>query len=60
VTLTLVGLFNPMVRELKEMTGEWEEPFVVDHQKFVRAFGDIATPLDAALRPTLEWFRRPA
>lgn len=59
-TLTLVGFLQPMMRELKEMLGHWEAPFVVDHGKFASTFGTIATPLDAALLATLDWHRRSA
>ncbi len=52
-----MGLFIPMMRELGEMIYEFEEPFVVDHSKFVKAFGNHATPLDEAVRTTVKWFR---
>lgn len=55
--LTLLGLFNPIIREVKEMIYQFEEPFIVDHSKFVRAFGDISTPLDDALRATIDWYK---
>jgi hypothetical protein len=35
---------------------EFEEPFVVDHGDFARAFGDHATPLEDATRTTVAWF----
>jgi nucleoside-diphosphate-sugar epimerase len=52
-----MGLFMPMMRELAEMIYEFEEPFVVDHSKFAKAFGDHATPLTQAIRTTAKWFR---
>ena len=52
-----MGLFNPMIRELLEMLYEFEAPFVVDSSKFVRAFGDLATPLEAQVAATVAWFR---
>ena len=52
-----VGVFNAQVRELIEMWYEFDEPYIVDHSKFTGAFGDLATPLDDALRDTLAWFR---
>jgi len=55
--VNLIGLFNGNVRELKEMLYEFEEPYVVDSDKFVKAFGDPATPLDEAIPATLDWFR---
>ncbi len=55
-----VGLFNPGARELVEMLYEFQEPWVVDHSKYARAFGDHATPLDAAIAQTLAWYRQRA
>ena len=52
-----IGLFNPYVREIFEMLYEFEEPFVVDHGKYERAFGNHATPLRQAVRETLAWYR---
>lgn len=52
-----MGLFIPTMREVAEMLYEFEEPFVVDHSKFAKAFGDHAAPLAEAIRTTLRWFR---
>lgn len=51
------GLFVMAARESVEMMYEFEHPFVVDHGKFARAFGDHATPHDAALAQTLSWYK---
>lgn len=51
------GLFIPEARETVEMMYEFEKPFVVDHQKFERAFGNHATPFAEGLRVTLAWYR---
>jgi len=56
VLLRILGLFNPAVRETIEMLYEFEEPFVVDHSRFARAFGDHATPLREAVRRTVRWY----
>ena len=53
----LIGLFNPMLRELKEMLYEFEEPFVVDSSAFEAAFAGRATPLEDAIPATVAWFR---
>lgn len=59
--LGLIGLFNPQVRELKELLYEFEAPFVVDSTAFETAFRTRATPLDTALAATVAWYRsRPA
>ena len=44
IAVRTLGLVNPMIREVAEMLYEFNEPFVVDHSKFERAFGYIATP----------------
>lgn len=53
-----MGLFQPVMREMVEMVYEFEEPFIVDHSKFVGALGDLATPLDEAIPATVEWFKQ--
>ncbi len=58
ILLRALGLFNPAVRETVEMLYEFEEPFVVDHTRFARAFGDHATPLREAIRDTVAWYRQ--
>jgi hypothetical protein len=51
------GLFVPPIRGISELFYEFDSPFVMDSSRFVSAFGDVATPLDAAIAATLEWFR---
>ena len=53
-----LGLFNPVMREMLEMLYEFEEPFILDHSKFDQAFGNHATPLDEAIKQTVDWFRQ--
>ncbi|HXX76930.1 MAG TPA: SDR family oxidoreductase [Ktedonobacteraceae bacterium] len=55
--LKTLAAFNPMMREVAEMLYEFEEPFIVDHTRFVQAFGNNATPLHDAIAVTVEWFR---
>ena len=55
--LTLLALFVPIMRELKEMSFLWDRPYVVDHSKFENAFWGDFTPLDEGLKRTLEWYR---
>jgi nucleoside-diphosphate-sugar epimerase len=57
ILLRALGLFNPPLRETIEMLYEFEEPFVVDHSRFERAFGEHATPLGEAIRETVRWYR---
>ncbi|MFQ5399539.1 MAG: SDR family oxidoreductase [Anaerolineae bacterium] len=56
--LMLLGLFNPVIREVKEMTYQFEMPFVVDHGEYGRVFGNFTpTPHREAIRETYAWFR---
>ncbi len=52
VEMRVIGIFVPPVRESIEMLYEFEEAFLVDHTKFAARFGDIATPIEAALSRT--------
>jgi nucleoside-diphosphate-sugar epimerase len=54
----LGGLFIPEARESVEMMYEFEKPFIVDHNKFSRAFGDHATPHREAARKTIAWYQK--
>jgi nucleoside-diphosphate-sugar epimerase len=54
--LNFLGLFSPMLRELQEISYEFEQPFVVDHQKYARVFGGNSTPHREAIRKTISWF----
>jgi nucleoside-diphosphate-sugar epimerase len=54
--IRLVGLVNPMVRELSELVYEFEAPFVLDGSKYLRAFGGVPTPHREAIRATLGWY----
>jgi nucleoside-diphosphate-sugar epimerase len=58
--LALGGLFIPVARESLEMMYAFEKPFVVDSSKFVQAFGNHATPLKDAIRPTVLWYQQHA
>lgn len=55
--VTLLGLFHPMLKEAKEMMYEWEQPYIVDHQKFRATFGGDATPLETGIKETIAWHR---
>ena len=52
-----LGLVNPMLRELAEMSYEFDEPFVLDTSKYQSAFGVAGTPLAAALAATVAWYQ---
>lgn len=58
LVLSVLGLAMPMMRELKEMAYQWEEPFVVDDGRFRSRFGLEATPLEKGIVETADWARR--
>lgn len=56
--VSILSLFHPMMKEIKEIFYEFERPFVVDHSKFVREFGDHSTTTHKeAVRQTISWYR---
>jgi len=55
--LWLVGLGNPDAREIIEMLYEFERPFVMESEKFQRAFDIKPTPLREAVQATVDWAR---
>jgi nucleoside-diphosphate-sugar epimerase len=55
--ISMLGVFDPIMRELPETMYQSEQPFVVDHGKFERAFGVRTTPHPEAIRKTLDWYR---
>jgi nucleoside-diphosphate-sugar epimerase len=56
--LTLAGMFVPIVREMKEMAYEFEEPYIVDDSRFRAAFPVQTTPLEEAVAATVAWHRQ--
>ncbi|WP_180955083.1 NAD-dependent epimerase/dehydratase family protein [Bacillus sp. V3-13] len=56
--LSLIGVFNKNMRELKGTFYQFEKPFVVDHSKYKKAFGEDITPHRVAIKETLEWYRK--
>ncbi len=57
LALRTLGLFKPMLRELVEMSYEFEEPFVLDTTKYQSTFGIGGTPLATAITETVIWYR---
>jgi nucleoside-diphosphate-sugar epimerase len=55
--VSVLGLFMSQMREVKEVLYTFEQPFVVDHSQFEKAFGAKVTPHDEAIARTLAWFR---
>jgi nucleoside-diphosphate-sugar epimerase len=57
LALRVLGLFNPMMRGLAEMSYQFDEPFVLDTSKYESVFGAAGTPLAAAIAATVAWYR---
>jgi nucleoside-diphosphate-sugar epimerase len=53
-----LGLFNPTIRELVEMSYEFDAPFVLDTTKYQSTFATAATPLSTAITATVAWYQR--
>ncbi|HEY2316065.1 MAG TPA: NAD-dependent epimerase/dehydratase family protein [Streptosporangiaceae bacterium] len=48
--LWTIGLFSPMIKELRTTRYQFTSPFVIDSSATTEAFGLEATPMDVALR----------
>jgi len=57
IAMRALGLVNPMLRELAEMSYEFDEPFVLDTSKYESAFGAAGTSLADAIAATVAWYR---
>lgn len=55
--LTLMGWFSPVMREIAEMTYQWESPYRLVDTRFRARFGALPTPLDHGVAATAEWAR---
>jgi nucleoside-diphosphate-sugar epimerase len=56
--LRALGLFSPMMREVAEMTYQWEAPFVIDDARLRARFGLVATPVERQVAETAAWARQ--
>ena len=52
-----LGLVNRTVREINEMSYEFDEPFIVDATRSETELGLRATPLADAVEQTVRWYR---
>ena len=57
LAIRALGVFNPMMRELAEMSYEFNEPFVMDTTKYQTVFGIAGTPLASAIGTTVAWYQ---
>jgi nucleoside-diphosphate-sugar epimerase len=53
--IAALGLFDPLVREFREMLYQKKEPYRIDGSRFRATFGLEATPVSVGVRQTLEW-----
>lgn len=59
ILINLLGLAVPPMRAVKETMYQSARPWVVDHSKFVYAFGGEPTPHETAIAQTIAWYRAP-
>ena len=52
-----LGLTNAILRETVEMLYEFNEPYLIDGNKYTRAFDGIPTSHQEAMRRTVAWYR---
>jgi hypothetical protein len=50
-----LGLVVPMIREIDEMMYQWDEPFVIDDQRFRTTFNTEPTEPQRAAADTVTW-----
>lgn len=55
--LKLVGLFNPLMREMVEIEYQFAKPFDLDSTDFTATFDVKPTPLDETFAATIAWYR---
>jgi nucleoside-diphosphate-sugar epimerase len=55
--LRALGVFNPVLRSMVEMTYQFDQPFVLDSSKYTAMFGDSRTSLSEAIATTIAWFQ---
>jgi nucleoside-diphosphate-sugar epimerase len=56
--LRMAAPFHRISRESLEIAYQWTEDFVADDSKYQRVFGPVsATPLEEAVRTTVDWYR---
>jgi nucleoside-diphosphate-sugar epimerase len=56
ITLRALGLVNPVLRSMVEMTYQFDQSFVLDSTKYEETFGEAGTPLRQAIATTVAWY----
>ncbi len=57
LVVRLMGLFNPVVREVIEMMYQFDVDFIIDGETTRRILDVQTTPLDVAIRETADWYK---
>ncbi len=57
IMVSILGLFIPMIKEVKEIMYQWNEPFIVDHSLFIKNFNFTPTPFNNSIKETINWFQ---
>jgi nucleoside-diphosphate-sugar epimerase len=53
-----LGLFSPTLRELPELSYQFDRPFIIDSTAYSSTFGAEPTSADRALTATVAWWQR--
>jgi nucleoside-diphosphate-sugar epimerase len=54
--IKIAGLFNSFIKELYEMAYQFEHPFLVNHDKYLRRFGNHSTYPSEIVKETVAWY----
>lgn len=56
MVIRIAGLFNPLIREFYELAYQFEYPYLVGHDKYVRRFGYQHTSPETIVKETIQWY----
>lgn len=51
------GLFDTTIRELYELSYQFEYPYLVDHFKYINRFENHSTYPSVIVKETVQWYR---
>ncbi len=52
----IAGLFNTLARELYELAYQFENPYLVDHERYIARFGNHSTDHETIVAETISWY----
>lgn len=55
--LSMLGVFSPTMRELKEISYQFNAPFILDSSAYTECFGQQPTPTAEGCAATVAWWR---